>query len=680
MPPFSVSRNRNSTLAASPVSSGRTVAAQTPASAESGPSGGRRSATGILSGLPGFRRARPAAAGETGRRSGALLHVRANSSTSSQAATTGTEAREAWSVRSAIDHMSNLSDQRVKRFLKKSASEQYLYAKSLTPGQRGELERALADMVRTGSADEAHAAMTMWLSVQQARLRTHTLPQRLQYEADQYGTVAAFMATIVGTPFIFPQLYLRRNVYYADADRPEYATAFNNFMTMIGDTSVSEGLRNEAASRLAYHAGREGTIAPAERYLLRREGAAGLAGRAYRAVANPLMSTGTYIGSLSADLAEQRQPLGEEIERFLQFAGVASMPHASRFNDEEGANAFARVLARCCEDAKRAGVARPLAHPTIRDGVDVIRAVEKDGELRQFVFAIAVNALGSCSDNVVAGFAEMVSAVRNHEMAENIRNGNVKEPELREWVGKQFRLGALRSEVHKFLSRSLAECDRSLMENHAALEKISPEMGDLARRMGDPGLPDEERAAIFQQIEATRATVDAELANLGTQAQHRNRLETLHQLLRSHHDLDSRRRALVGEPLETMLHAEVALRATLRLPDSVPETMLYRGSSSLSPNDLQRICDAVRQQEADPAIMGKYLLSNDNWKAGIRLLHAKEFAALQMMFDSDETYNLPIPPDGDEHVAEQAAYAAAFKDLEQRQRKAETELFEKYTL
>jgi hypothetical protein len=74
--------------------------------------------------------------------------------------------------------MSDLSPQRTKRWFKKSASEQYLYAKSLTPEQRSALEQALEQRFRNSQEPHAGEALDMWLSVQQARLRTHSPEQR----------------------------------------------------------------------------------------------------------------------------------------------------------------------------------------------------------------------------------------------------------------------------------------------------------------------------------------------------------------------------------------------------------------------------------------------------------------------------------------------------------------------
>lgn len=107
--------------------------------------------------------------------------------------------QEHWDVASAVGDMSGLSDARVKRWLKKSASDQYLYAKSLTATQRGELEQVLAHMMR-GNTPEAKQALTMWLSVQQARLRTHAPWHQEAYRRLQLNNFIVPYATVVGAP------------------------------------------------------------------------------------------------------------------------------------------------------------------------------------------------------------------------------------------------------------------------------------------------------------------------------------------------------------------------------------------------------------------------------------------------------------------------------------------------
>ncbi|WP_442808508.1 ShET2/EspL2 family type III secretion system effector toxin [Trinickia soli] len=185
-----------------------------------------------------------------------------------------------WDVRTGVADMATLSDKRVKLWFKKSASEQYLYAKSLLPEQRDELEQELAQTMR-GNTPAAGEALTMWLSVQQARLRTHS-PLQQQLHRSQQVANAIPSATVVGAAVSLPALMNTRIRYYQSDERPEYAKAFDNFMSVIGDPSLPPEVRNAAAERLEYHAWSEGTIAPQEQHLLYTHGARRMADEGYR--------------------------------------------------------------------------------------------------------------------------------------------------------------------------------------------------------------------------------------------------------------------------------------------------------------------------------------------------------------------------------------------------------------
>ncbi|MBW8833552.1 MAG: hypothetical protein JF606_30130, partial [Burkholderiales bacterium] len=54
-------------------------------------------------------------------------------------------------------------------------------------------------------------------------------------------------------------------------------------------------------------------------------------------------------------------------------------------------------------------------------------------------------------DNVAEGFSDIVNAVANHQMAEDVKSGKIGPAELHEWSGQQFRLGELESAVHLFI-------------------------------------------------------------------------------------------------------------------------------------------------------------------------------------------------------------------------------------
>lgn len=190
-------------------------------------------------------------------------------------------------VASLITGMSMLSDVRRKRLLHKSASEQYQFAKRLSPLQRGELERALAAEVRRQPGrTEARAALAMWMSVQQARLRTHDAVHRRQHDANQASALelAVFGITLPVIPFVMAS---QRRSYYRSPARAEYATAFDNFMRMLRDPDLPPELRATVAERLDYHRRSEGTIAPRQAELLRMHGAEALAASGYLVAADP---------------------------------------------------------------------------------------------------------------------------------------------------------------------------------------------------------------------------------------------------------------------------------------------------------------------------------------------------------------------------------------------------------
>ncbi|GLU35076.1 hypothetical protein WKR88_13860 [Trinickia caryophylli] len=192
-------------------------------------------------------------------------------------------------MREAIATMSaEGADVRKKRWLKKSASTQYLYAKSLTRAQRTELEQALEREFRH-SPDPAsqHRALGMWLSVQQARLRKHDPEHQRDHNARQARDVAESIPFVVSIPFLPITMRDRRRSYYSSPLRPEYHVAFDNFMRIIGDQSLEQSVRDAVAERLEYHWHSEKTIAPVQEQELEQHGAAGLAARGYRASTDP---------------------------------------------------------------------------------------------------------------------------------------------------------------------------------------------------------------------------------------------------------------------------------------------------------------------------------------------------------------------------------------------------------
>lgn len=128
------------------------------------------------------------------------------------------------------------------------------------------------------------------------------------------------------------------------------------------------------------------------------------------------------------------------------------------------------------------------------------------------------------------------------------------------------------------------------------------------------------------------------------------------------------------EPLETMLHAKVRLKAMLGLPDSVPSEMTYAGQSVLTPGDLSVLAEAVMEAESDPDQWATYLLSNETWRFGMLQLHPEPFAEHEADFEKDAFHDRDLPRDGDAHVQERVDYNEAAAEFTQRKRAAEDAL------
>lgn len=297
------------------------------------------------------------------------------------------------------------------------------------------------------------------------------------------------------------------------------------------------------------------------------------------------------IDGLEADLARQHAPLGNEIQAWLPGAGAPTEP-AHALDDEENAPSFARMLARLREENQEGS---SLAAERMATQVSsVIRAVAGDAGLRAQVFSIAETALGSCGDNLAEGFSNVLLAVRNHQMAQDVENGQVNAGQLNRWAGRQFRLSLLEDAVNRFINQQLQR----------------------------PDLP------------------------------------------------AGQRNALTREPLETMVHAKVALRNRLDLPDSTVSAMRFRGCSVLREKELHQLEREVSAQAADRAAHGEFLLVNPTWRAGMEALHAPAFEQLQHERDADPFFDRELPRD----VAEQVAYAEEARQIEAKWERRKEEL------
>ncbi len=610
--------------------------------------------------------------------------------------------QEHWDVASAVGDMSGLSDARVKRWLKKSASDQYLYAKSLTATQRGELEQVLAHMMR-GNTPEAKQALTMWLSVQQARLRTHAPWHQEAYRRLQLNNFIVPYATVVGAPLGVPLHLMTRTEYYRSLYRPEYAQAFNNFMSVIADPSLTE-IHDAVIARLDYHAHREGTIAVPQLRDLRTHGAEHLAAMRYRvetAAVPPAPEAGAHaiFSRLEDDLALQTTTPGKQILLWQAAANGAGVEYkirhqhwyspwrqsnarsqlrlneVSAFDTEANATSFARLLARRQASAK----AEPAIdrRTVLQDGLTVIHAIAKDAELRALVFAMAEDALGTCRDKVSEGFAAIVNAVGNHRMAQDVKAGRVGQKALQKWAGQQFRLSALEKEVDAFLQRTLDK-NRQALEGH----RDSPQalvLKSLMESILTPVfVPDVSRDALVtaqQTVLSTMETIKCLQEAPDTPDEQKEAAPAGLEKLEAMLALLQQRMALLHEPVETKMHAKISLRKSLDLPDGTVASMAYSGVSALNEAALKDIEKAVREREANPTEMGNYLLSNETWSAGMRQLHTQRFDQLQKKFEADPFYELEPPPNDDKHMAQTIQYSEKAFAFAQRMQAEQEDLF-----
>ena len=603
-----------------------------------------------------------------------------------------------WNAQTAVQDMGTLSDKRVKRWFKKSASEQYKYAKSLSPQQRDELEAALAETMR-GNTPEAGKAFTMWLSVQQARLRTHSPEEQAKYRSGQLKKIMASL-TIVGTPAAAILLADGRSSYYQSEARPEYAKALKNFSDVIGDTSLSDEIRQAAVARLQYHAFREGTLTPMDTARLQMFGVQSLVREAPAGAtlttapaASGLGPNDVYIGSVEEDLAAQRDLLGEQINKWMAAAGQPPLHNAGAFDHEEGAKAFARVLNRRMDSAM--GQPRAEKAKILQDGVNIIRAVaqerpeaeQADGEnddvdlqpIRPRVFSMATATLGSCVDNVSEGFSNMVAMVANHQMACDVKAGRIDQPALAAWSGQQFRLDALEKEVHTFLKRATEANHQeisSVRDQLRALMSTTPPMTDVINTILKPDATVEDFQHAQRHVRTSRQQADELLARADFSPQQKQSISNAIPLLNRAIGLLSQRKLLLHEPVETMLHAKVKLRDALELPETTSSTMRFAGVSMLDENSLRAIGHQVRAREADPNEMNAYLLSNSTWRTGMKQFHADRFKELKAQFDDDPFWEM-MGADVDEDVPNNVAIAnieKAAADLQERMKAAEDNL------
>jgi hypothetical protein len=348
-------------------------------------------------------------------------------------------------VMALVAEMGKRSPVSRKRLMKQSISEQAQYAKKLTREDRHdmgvEITSRIAGALRRNDMPAAKDAMAMWLSVQQASLRVHTEGQRTDYRSAQRTSALLALDPFI-TPFIVPHMRARREAYRADAARPEYNAAFDALMPVINSPHLPPELRAMAVEHVEREWLQDGSIAPAERMALRDRGVRRLAQEGY--VVRPYDPEAAH---LAEDVAKQKEPLGKELGRWVKRLDVKDFGDVHAFDDEPGARSFARVLARMAPKGL------PLNRKTKSEAEEMIRAMGSDAEARAQIFSGAVEALGTCGDNVKLGWSRMVSGARNLKMAKDVQEKRVSREGLRQWAGQQFREQALDLEIHSAFAK-----------------------------------------------------------------------------------------------------------------------------------------------------------------------------------------------------------------------------------
>ncbi|MFV8670211.1 NEL domain-containing protein [Ralstonia pseudosolanacearum] len=657
VPSPTLGRSHPVTGAASTATS--TVATATRSGPATAPASGR-SREGLLAELPTGRTARTPSVSAAGAHAG----------------------RPAWNVQGAIEAMAALSPEREKRLFKKSASPQYRYAKGLTAEQRGQLESALEQRFRNPAApaEARDSALAMWLSVQQARLRTHTAGHRNHHNLEQFQLAALS----VPIPLLALGYRRQRRRYYSSPLRPEYRTAFNNFMRVIGDPSLSEAVRQTVAQRLEYHRRSEETIARHERQLLGEHGVMGLAESGYQIGTNydhvnltalereaVVESRGSgvppalHIQALQTERSRvesgalRHQWLTRELRDAQARAGQGEAVAASagpssvrQVDAAESSAAAARLRRDTANDIRR--LRRPLA-AEIKQWLKLAHAEPLpdpkafDNELYANAFARLLERRRPLSlisyfarwDPVVVDGAKVIQAIA--------KDAN------------------LRKEVFAAAETALGTCGDNVADGFA----------NIVTMVDTHQLVDDVRSGKLDQpaLEAwgrQRYRLDSLITEVNQWMASRRRQAGQHSIMTE--------RRVAREPLETMLHAKVALKTVLDLPKNLPSSMRHRLASALKPDDLKRLAETVQAKEADPVELARYLLSNDAWRGAMKALHPAAFAALRKRFAPEkdalakEIPPQPTDPEGLEFLDERMAYAERTDAFTQKCRAAEDTL------
>ena len=157
-------------------------------------------------------------------------------------------------------------------------SDQYQRIKSMLPQERDMLERGLeALFMNQGDrpvSTAAENALEAWLTTQQVRLRVHSEASTTHHEqaTRQLGAGVKLMAA----KFTGAQAQSENARFHSEhesANRPEYATAVNNFLRLLHpSTPIHPTLRDRIAKRFILHAEKEGTISAPVLEVMKRVG------------------------------------------------------------------------------------------------------------------------------------------------------------------------------------------------------------------------------------------------------------------------------------------------------------------------------------------------------------------------------------------------------------------------
>jgi hypothetical protein len=131
-----------------------------------------------------------------------------------------------------------------------------------------------------------------------------------------------------------------------------------------------------------------------------------------------------------------------------------------------------------------------------------------------------------------------------------------------------------------------------------------------------------------------------------------------------------RRRDLEEERVETMLHAKVALREQLDLPDSTPSEMQFMGMSAVTPANLIQLECEVKSQAANREADIGYRLRNPVWCDAMKAMYAQEFDSLEKARDNDPFFDLPLP----KGLEEEVRYAETAREVDAKWQRREDDL------